>query len=80
MELVALVALRRKEPDLPRPYAIPGGIAGVISVALLPIATIGIALVASVKEDWRGQIPVLVLLLTGPIYYAIARSIQAPAR
>jgi amino acid transporter len=74
IELVALVSLRRKEPDLLRPFRIPGGIAGVIVVAVLPILVVGVAVVASFREEGiLGQLPVIVLLATGPIYYVIAQ-------
>jgi amino acid transporter len=38
LEFAALVALRIREPELTRPYRVPGGIAGAIGVGLLPLA------------------------------------------
>jgi len=43
LELLSLVALRLREPDLPRPYRVPGGIPGVAGAALLPIALLAFA-------------------------------------
>lgn len=77
IELLALVRLRRREPELPRPYRIPGGMPVAVLVALLPIVCVGVALIASIQDDWHDQIPVLVLLLTGPLYYFAARRIRS---
>ena len=38
LEFVALVVLRWKEPNLPRPFEVPGGKAGAIAVSVLPTA------------------------------------------
>ncbi|MDR3701458.1 MAG: APC family permease [Candidatus Sulfopaludibacter sp.] len=37
LEFAALVALRRREPALVRPYRIPGGMAGAIAVGIAPL-------------------------------------------
>ena len=39
LELAALFALRRKEPDLPRPYRIPGGY-GILAVLAVPLIAV----------------------------------------
>nr|WP_202447119.1 APC family permease [Streptomyces sp. SID5468] len=41
MELAALIALRVKEPDLPRPYRIPGGALGLTVMSVPLVAVIG---------------------------------------
>jgi amino acid transporter len=38
LEFAALVALRVREPDLQRPYRVPGGMAGAIAVGIPPAA------------------------------------------
>lgn len=38
LEFVALIALRIREPQLPRPFSIPGGLTGVIALSLPPTA------------------------------------------
>jgi amino acid transporter len=48
LELVALVVLRVREPDLARPYRIPGGLAGAILTAALPTALLALA-------AWQGR-------------------------
>src|SRR5205085_10761935 len=63
-ELIALLVLRYKEPDMPRPYRIPWGWIGVWATAILPIVVTVVAFCASLsdpEEGWRDQIPVLCL-------------------
>ncbi len=36
LEFAALVALRIREPELPRPYRVPGGLIGAISLGIMP--------------------------------------------
>jgi len=38
LEFWALVALRIREPELARPYRVPGGIAGAVAIGLPPLA------------------------------------------
>jgi glutamate:GABA antiporter len=52
----ALVALRRKYPDTPRPYRVPGGMAGAWTAALI---TELFALVTAVTLLWPGAINAL---------------------
>jgi amino acid transporter len=44
LEFVALVVLRVREPDLPRPFRVPGGLCGAILVGVGPAALLGVAL------------------------------------
>jgi amino acid transporter len=44
LEFAALVALRIREPELPRPYRVPFGLAGAIGVGLLPLALLVLAM------------------------------------
>jgi len=50
LEFAALVALRIREPDLPRPYRIPGGLAGAIGVGVLPLALLVLTMVRNQTE------------------------------
>jgi amino acid transporter len=38
IEFASLVALRVREPDLPRPFRVPGGLAGAVALGLPPLA------------------------------------------
>lgn len=74
-ELLALLVLRIKEPHLARPYRIPYGWTGVLLVVILPIAVSALAFAASIREDGLAdQVPVLVLLASGPVYYGLAKA------
>jgi amino acid transporter len=50
LEFWALVALRVREPDLPRPFRVPGGIAGAMAIGLPPMALMIAALVRNHRE------------------------------
>lgn len=43
LEFAALVALRIREPDLPRPFRVPGGLAGAVLVSVPPAALLALA-------------------------------------
>jgi amino acid transporter len=49
LEFAALVALRRREPELRRPYRIPGGMLGAVAVGIPPLALL--ALTAARTEN-----------------------------
>jgi amino acid transporter len=50
LEFWALVALRVREPDLARPFRVPGGIAGTIAIGVPPLALMIAALVRNRTE------------------------------
>lgn len=54
LEFVALTALRIREPDMPRPFRMPGGIAGTILAAVGPIALLICALIKSRADKLWG--------------------------
>jgi amino acid transporter len=43
LEFWALVALRVREPDLARPFRVPGGIAGAVAIGVPPLALMAVA-------------------------------------
>ena len=51
LEFAALVALRIREPELPRPYRIPGGVAGAVGISLLPLALLILTMVRNQAEQ-----------------------------
>ena len=69
LELAAFVALRLREPDLPRPWRVGGGAAGMWLVAALPAA---LSLLAMATAGWQNTVGGLVAALTGPVVYRIA--------
>ena len=56
LEFAALIALRIKEPDLPRRFRVPGGLPGAILIALGPTVLIGLAVFDSLHQhiDYLG--------------------------
>ena len=76
VELAAFVRLRVSEPALPRPWRVPGGLAGAWAVAAPPAA---FALLAMATAGWRNTLAGVVAALTGPAAWALARCARPPA-
>jgi amino acid transporter len=75
LEFAALVALRIREPEMPRPYKIPGGWPVIAIVCLLPFGIIVFALYNQVAaEGWAHAVGLAALfLISGPVLYPIAK-------
>ena len=50
LEFAALVALRLREPQLERPYRVPGGLSGAVAIGLPPLALLILAVVRNNAE------------------------------
>ncbi len=50
LEFVALVALRVKEPELPRPFRVPGGLPGAVLIGIGPTVLVGLAIFDSLHQ------------------------------
>jgi len=66
VELGAFVALRRREPDLPRPWRVPGGQVGALFTVGLPS---GLALLAMATAGVLNTAVAVAVALTGPLAY-----------
>jgi amino acid transporter len=55
LEFIALVALRFTEPELPRPFRVPGGTFGAVLVGVLPMALLAFSIVRSDHEQILGM-------------------------
>ena len=55
LEFLALVVLRIREPELKRPFRVPGGLVGAIAVGIAPVLLLGFALVRSESESVWGM-------------------------
>ena len=85
LEFLALIILRIREPQLPRPFRVPCGMVGAIALGIGPTALLVIALVQNRSEHldiWRlGSVSQLgfglVLMALGLVYYFVAG--RAPA-
>jgi amino acid transporter len=77
LELVALVALRVREPDLPRPFKVPGGLAAVILLAAVPTALLVLAAWIGRNEPGPAGLSAVsltgLIALAGPVWWMMGR-------
>jgi amino acid transporter len=73
LEFVALVVLRLREPAMPRPFGVPGGLAGAALVGLPPTLLLGAAILRNVSEQGltRGLLLGLALVAAGPLLWLL---------
>jgi amino acid transporter len=79
LEFVALVVLRRREPNLVRPFRVPGGMAGTVAAGVGPALLIAFALWAARDERVLGLNALLfsaVVGIAGAVVYAVAELIR----
>jgi amino acid transporter len=79
LEFVALVVLRVKEPNLARPFEVPGGLLGAVLAGAGPTALIGYALWAARDEHVLGM-PALsfaaLVAACGPVGYVLTSRLR----
>jgi len=63
LEFIALVVLRVKQPDLPRPFRVPGGALGAVALGIPPALLLGFSVVRSEHEQILGMSSLRVGLL-----------------
>jgi amino acid transporter len=51
LEFAALIALRVKEPHLPRPFRVPGGLPGAVAIAIGPTVLVGLSFFDSLHQN-----------------------------
>ena len=76
LEFIALVVLRIQEPELHRPFRVPGGIAGAIAIGVGPALLIGYALWSARAESIMGINALIFaasVAISGAAIYAVAR-------
>jgi amino acid transporter len=74
LEFVALIVLRLREPELKRPFRVPGGWLGAIAVGIPPTLLLGFAVLNSEKEAILGMSAFwfgLILMGAGVVAYGI---------
>jgi amino acid transporter len=79
LEFMALAVLRFREPDLPRPFRVPGGLFGAIAIGIPPMLLLGFSIIRSEHEQvwnmssfWFGMI----LIAAGFVAYAINHALK----
>jgi amino acid transporter len=75
LELAAFVALRLREPDLPRPWRVGGGAIGMWATALTPAAC---GVLAMATAGWTNTAIGVMAALTGPLAYRAWRGRPGP--
>jgi amino acid transporter len=80
LEFAALVALRLSEPQLPRPFQVPGGMAGAVAVGLGPLVILAAAFWTNRGES-IGTVSALgvamaIMLAGGPAYWLARRRLS----
>jgi len=88
LEFAALVVLRIREPELPRPFRVPGGMIGAWMAGACPLLLLGFSVVHGAKEEILGMSALtfgLLLISSGLFAYWLKVIVrpegwQAPAR
>jgi amino acid transporter len=79
LEFWALAALRVREPELPRPYRVPGGIFGAVAIGIPPAALMIMAAVRN-HDERIGSVSGLALgfalIALGPVLYWVSRFVN----
>jgi amino acid transporter len=81
LEFIALVMLRVKEPNLPRPFKVPGGVFGTILIGVFPALLLGFSVFRSGHEEilgMNGLILGMLLIAAGFLAYVLAVSLRPP--
>jgi amino acid transporter len=77
LEFVALVALRIREPHLPRAFRVPGGMFGALAVGVAPMLLLGFDMVQSQSERIWGMSSFAfggIVIAAGVLGYGLIRS------
>jgi amino acid transporter len=73
LEFAALVWLRFREPNLRRPFRVPGGKLGAIAIGIAPVLLLGFSIVRSETEHVLGMSSFafgMILIVAGVVAYA----------
>jgi amino acid transporter len=79
LEFVALICLRIREPELKRPFRVPGGLFGAIAVGIPPVLLLGFAILRSEHEVVLGMssfVCGLVVVGAGVVAYLINHALK----
>jgi amino acid transporter len=79
LEFAALVWLRLKEPELPRPFRVPGGTLGAVLVGITPVLLLGFSIARSQTEQVLGMSSFafgMILIGAGVVAYALNHKLK----
>ncbi len=71
LEFGALIAIRIREPNLSRPFSVPGGLAGCIGITVPPLTLLILAAVRN-ENNHRTLLLGIALISLGPMIYLIS--------
>jgi amino acid transporter len=79
LEFIALAVLRFTEPDLPRPFRVPGGLFGAIAIGIPPMLLLGFSVVRSEHESILGMSSFafgMILIAAGFVAYIVNHALK----
>jgi amino acid transporter len=79
LEFLALIVLRIREPHLPRPFQVPGGMVGAVALGIAPVALLGFDLVRSQSEQVWGMRSLAfgaIIIAAGVLAYALKQALK----
>jgi amino acid transporter len=79
LEFLALICLRIREPELKRPFRVPGGLFGAIAVGIPPVLLLGFAILRSEHEVVLGISALLfglIVIGAGVVVYLINHALK----
>jgi len=79
LEFVALIVLRIREPELPRPFRVPGGMFGAVAVGIAPMLLLGFSVIRSEHEQVLGMSSFafgMLLIAAGVLAYVLNHALK----
>jgi amino acid transporter len=79
LEFVALIVLRIREPELSRPFRVPGGMFGAVAVGIAPMLLLGFDMVQSQSERVWGMSSFAfggLIIISGALLFVISYILQ----
>jgi amino acid transporter len=79
LEFVALAVLRFTEPDLKRPFRVPGGLFGAIAIGIPPMLLLGFSVIRSEHEVILGMSSFafgMILIAAGVVAYFLNHALK----
>jgi amino acid transporter len=79
LEFAALIFLRIREPELPRPFRVPGGLFGAIAIGITPMLMLGFSIFRSEHETVAGMSSFafgMILMAAGVVAYGLNHALK----
>jgi amino acid transporter len=79
LEFAALIYLRIREPELPRPFRVPGGMFGAVAIGITPMLMLGFSIFRSEHESVFGMSSFgfgMLLIGAGVVAYALNHAVK----